>query len=44
MKRTYKNVYGDGTIEYVEYEIAEYDPTEEEATDEEIVEALEGIA
>lgn len=40
MKRVYKNTYGDGHIEYVEYEIAE--PTEEveELTYDEILDAL----
>lgn len=26
MKRTYKNVYGDGRVEYVDYEIDDPDP------------------
>lgn len=43
MKRTYKNEYGDGTVEYVEYEIEEYSPDDEEATDEEILEALKEV-
>lgn len=43
MKRTYRNEYGDGTVEYVEYEIEEYSTDDEEATDEEILQAVEEV-
>lgn len=43
MKRTYKNVYGDGRVEYVEYEVTEETEDDAEATPEDIAEALEGI-
>lgn len=43
MKRTYKNVYGDGRVEYVEYEVTEETEDDDEATPEDIAEALEGI-
>lgn len=41
MKRVYKNTYGDGRVEYVEYEIAELVPeVDEEATTEDYKAAL----
>ena len=42
MKRTYKNVYGDGRVEYVEYEVLE-ESEDDEATPEEILAAMEDI-
>ncbi len=41
MKRTYRNEYGDGTVEIVEIDIP--DPEDEDATDEEILAAVEDI-
>lgn len=42
MKRTYKNTYGDGRVEYVEYEVMEAEE-DDEATPEEIIAAMEDI-
>lgn len=42
MKRTYKNVYGDGRVEYVEYEVMEAEE-DDEATTEDIIAAMEDI-
>lgn len=42
MKRIYKNVYGDGRVEYVEYEVMEVEE-DEEATPEDIIAAMEDI-
>lgn len=42
MKRTYKNVYGDGRVEYVEYEVME-ESEDDEATPEDILAAMEDI-
>ena len=42
MKRTYKNVYGDGRVEYVEYEVIE-ESEDDEATPEDILAAMEDI-
>ena len=44
MKRTYKNVYGDGRVEYVEYEVTEATEDDAEVTPEEVLAAMEGIA
>lgn len=42
MKRTYKNTYGDGRVEYVEYEVVE-ESEDDEATPEDILAAMEDI-
>ena len=42
MKRPYKNVYGDGRVEYVEYEVMEAEE-DDEATTEDIIAAMEDI-
>lgn len=42
MKRTYKNVYGDGRVEYVEYEVLE-ESEDDEATPEDILAAMEEL-
>lgn len=38
MKRTYKNTYGDGRVEYVEYEVEEVAETETTYTAEQLAE------
>lgn len=43
MKRTYKNVYGDGRVEYVEYEVLEESEEDAEATPEDILAAIEEL-
>ena len=40
MKKTYKNTYGDGRVEYVEYEVMETEE-DDEATPEDIIAAME---
>lgn len=44
MKRVYKNTYGDGRVEYVEYEIAEPTPEDDEITDAEALAIITGGA
>lgn len=44
MKRIYKNTYGDGRVEYVEYEIADPVPEDEELTAEEALAIISGGA
>lgn len=43
MKKTFKNTYGDGRVEYVEYEVMEETEDDTEATPEDILAAMEEL-